>query len=291
MHSLQGFACTANHSALLGGVAAKTAAACCAACSLDEQCGAWTFRDGPPGSCLLATEASAPAARAGMSCGSTAPFPKSGGCLYRDFWDSEAGGPATGPRYYPQYSTYAFAAQAVELIANHSTAAATTTDGDAVLLPPLFLYLPFQAAHSPREAPDELQQRYRSFDACQKFRTGPKHPGGGRDYRASSGGPCAYCACERMVVSAQVSGLDDAIHSITTALKARGMWDETVLVFSGDNGGPQMLSHYNAGLRGGKWTFFEGGIRPAAFVASPLLPPSARGRWYNGSVHLVDWLP
>jgi hypothetical protein len=50
-----------------------------------------------------------------------------------------------------------------------------------------------------------------------------------------------------------------------------------------------MLGHWNAGLRGGKWTFFEGGIRPAAFVASPRLPPSARGQWWNGTIHLVDW--
>ena len=95
-------------------------------------------------------------------------------------------------------------------------------------------YLPFQAAHSPREAPDELQRRYGSFDACQAYRKGPLHPGGGRDYVADGGTSCAYCACERLVVSATISGLDDAIGNITTALKAQGMWENTVLVFSGD---------------------------------------------------------
>lgn len=136
-----------------------------------------------------------------------------------------------------------------------------------------------------------LQRRYSSFDACQAYRKGPLHPGGGHDYVAGGGQHCAYCACERLVVSATVSGLDDAINNITQQLKASGMWATTVFVFSGDNGGPQMLSHWNAGLRGGKWTFFEGGIRPAAFIASPLLPPDVRGSWYNGTMHLVDWAP
>ena len=80
-----------------------------------------------------------------------------------------------------------------------------------------------------------------------------------------------------------VTAMDDVISNITTALEQRGMWQNTVLVFCGDNGGPEMLSHWNAGMRGGKWTFFEGGIRPAAFVASPRLPSSARGQWWNGT--------
>jgi hypothetical protein len=94
-----------------------------------------------------------------------------------------------------------------------------------------------------------------------------------------------------MVVSAMVSALDDAVGAIVSALKSKDMWQNTVLVFSGDNGGPQILGHWNAGLRGGKWTFFEGGIRPAAFVASPLLPEGIRrGKaWHNGTIHLVDW--
>mgnify|MGYP006888796946 CR=1 FL=1 len=36
-----------------------------------------------------------------------------------------------------------------------------------------------------------------------------------------------------------------------------------MLVFSGDNGGPEIEGHWNGGLRGGKWPWFEGGVRPA----------------------------
>jgi hypothetical protein len=41
--------------------------------------------------------------------------------------------------------------------------------------------------------------------------------------------------------------------------------------------------------RGRNW--WEGGIRPAAFVHSPLLPAPAVGRWYYGIIHETDWSP
>ena len=37
--------------------------------------------------------------------------------------------------------------------------------------------------------------------------------------------------------------------------------------------------------------WWEGGIRPAAFVHSPLLPAPAVGRWYYGIIHETDWSP
>lgn len=92
-------------------------------------------------------------------------------------------------------------------------------------------------------------------------------------------------------MSAMVSAMDDAIGNLTVALRDKGIWNRTVFVFSGDNGGPQQLAHWNAGLRGGKWTHFEGGVRPAAFVYSQLLPPNIRGTWHNATMHLVDWVP
>ena len=107
MHSKEGFACTANHSAILGWAKnVSSPAACCAACSSDGRCGAWTFRSAAPTSCLLASQATPPKPVAGLSCGSAAPFPTDdgGSCEYRDFWDSTKGGPATDPSYFPQYT-------------------------------------------------------------------------------------------------------------------------------------------------------------------------------------------
>ena len=61
--------------------------------------------------------------------------------------------------------------------------------------------------------------------------------------------------------SSAVSALDEAVLNLTTALKARGIWDNSVFVFQGDNGGPTFEGHSNTPLRGGKLNFFEGGVR------------------------------
>ena len=45
----------------------------------------------------------------------------------------------------------------------------------------------------------------------------------------------------------------------------------------------------NIPLRGAKETLYEGGIRAASFVLSPLL--KKRGYSYKGFLHLVDWSP
>jgi hypothetical protein len=48
----------------------------------------------------------------------------------------------------------------------------------------------------------------------------------------------------------------------------------------------------NYPLWGLKLTSYEGGVRPAAFVHSPLLSSSPYiGTWYEGIVHQTDWLP
>ena len=54
---------------------------------------------------------------------------------------------------------------------------------------------------------------------------------------------------------------------------------------------PFFTGHSNTPLRGGKLNWWEGGIRPAAFVWSPLLPKSAAGKTFAGIVHATDWLP
>ena len=66
-------------------------------------------------------------------------------------------------------------------------------------------------------------------------------------YRVSG----SNCYCNRLMVKAQVSALDEALGNVTAALRTAGMWDNTVLVFMGDNGGPTFEGHSNYPLRGG----------------------------------------
>ena len=82
--------------------------------------------------------------------------------------------------------------------------------------------------------------------------------------------------------------LDSGIETVITSLKKNNMWDNTVLIFVSDNGGP--LDHCtNMPLRGGKHTFFEGGVRVMSFVSGPLIPERRRGTRWTGMAASADW--
>ena len=81
--------------------------------------------------------------------------------------------------------------------------------------------------------------------------------------------------------------LDYGVSNVTGALAANGYWNNTVVIFVSDNGGP--LDHTtNYPLRGGKHTFWEGGVRVVGFVSGPaftvLLSPIRKGSTYTGKI-------
>ena len=92
---------------------------------------------------------------------------------------------------------------------------------------------------------------------------------------------------------------DSMLANITGAVKSKGMWDNTLLIFSSDNGGPTYWSetpgfNHGAGannwpLRGSKADAFEGGIRVAAFVSGGIIPTHVRGTRLEAVTHLADW--
>ena len=55
-----------------------------------------------------------------------------------------------------------------------------------------------------------------------------------------------------------------------------------------DNGGPGQDAN-NLPLRGCKFSVFEGGVRGAAMIHSPLLPSATRGTVSDCLIHLTDW--
>jgi len=92
------------------------------------------------------------------------------------------------------------------------------------------------------------------------------------------------------VAGAMLTELDEGVGRVVKALRDAGLYDNSVITFACDNGGP--LDHSaNAPLRGGKHTLWDGGLRASAWVHSPLLPASARGVQYDGLMHASDWLP
>lgn len=90
--------------------------------------------------------------------------------------------------------------------------------------------------------------------------------------------------------SAATKELDYLVGNITNALRAKGVtfWDNTLIVFTSDNGGP--LEHStNFPLRGGKHSFWDGGVRVLAGLGGGLLPPARRGKTWSGLAHTADW--
>jgi arylsulfatase A-like enzyme len=76
---------------------------------------------------------------------------------------------------------------------------------------------------------------------------------------------------KRRTYLAMASAIDEVVQNVTTALKAKKLWDTTLLVFSSDNGAPGSGSNYP--LRGYKLSNFEGGTR-------------VPGKWAGAKAHL-----
>lgn len=87
--------------------------------------------------------------------------------------------------------------------------------------------------------------------------------------------------------------LDISVGSIVHSLGRRNMLNDSIIVFTTDNGGPAEGFNLNAAsnwpLRGVKNTLWEGGVRGAAFLFSPKL--SKINRVSTQNMHIVDWLP
>jgi arylsulfatase A-like enzyme len=82
---------------------------------------------------------------------------------------------------------------------------------------------------------------------------------------------------------------DRAAGDIVDALRRQGMWANTLMLWSSDNGG---VLHFdpdsNKPFRGAKGSMYEGGVRVAAFLAGGAVPVTAP-RTYDGMVHVGDW--
>lgn len=137
--------------------------------------------------------------------------------------------------------------------------------------PPLFLYLALQAVHLSLEAPAQFTAHYA---------------------RGAYPGPAAA----RRVYNAMHTAADEALRNVSAELRAAGMWANTVLVLTTDNGGTfehgaPVPGSSNFPLRGHKYSYFDGGVRGTALVASPLLPRAARGTRCAAPLHIADWYP
>ena len=152
------------------------------------------------------------------------------------------------------YTAFAWNNEATKIIRGHA--------GDSK---PWFMYLALQCAHAPTD-PDVFAGLYSSDQHSEDY----------IDYNG------------------MISAVDSTVGNVTSALKATNQWDNTLLVFTSDNGGPSGRSVSGASannwpLRGGKHTAWEGGHRVLAFVTGGLVPTAMRGKKLEGYVHAADW--
>lgn len=93
----------------------------------------------------------------------------------------------------------------------------------------------------------------------------------------------------RSVYAEMVTHLDAGIGSVISALESQGILDNTIVVFSSDNGGAGSFGADNGELRQGKGSAFEGGIRVPGIVWWP--GRIEGGRIMEQPLVVFDWLP
>lgn len=155
-----------------------------------------------------------------------------------------------------QYLTDVFSEQAVHYIREHRER-------------PFFLHLAYNCPHYPLMAPEAYVDKYRSTGKFTK---------------------------EVAAIYGMIECMDAGIQKVLNALEEEGLYQDTILIFTSDNGpdlgaesGNSALMRYNCGLRGSKMRVYEGGIKVPAVVVY-------KGRIAEKSstaevVHGIDWLP
>jgi arylsulfatase A-like enzyme len=120
----------------------------------------------------------------------------------------------------PEYLTDAFGREAVAFIEKHQAE-------------PFFLYLPFNAVHSPLQAIQQYLDRF------------PNIPD-----------------TKRQTFAAMTAAMDDAVGRVLAKLREHNLEEDTLIFFLSDNGGPTpQTTSGNLPLRGYKGQVFEGGFR------------------------------
>ena len=134
---------------------------------------------------------------------------------------------------------------------------------------PFFLYMAYHSVHTPIEGKPEVTERYRN-----KIRPGLRH--------------------KNAHYAAMVHSLDQGVGRILEKLDELGVADNTVVVFTSDNGGyintfeGQAVTD-NHPLRSGKGSLYEGGVRVPAMVKWPGV--TRAGRVSDEPVITTDYYP
>lgn len=148
----------------------------------------------------------------------------------------------------PEYLTDAFTREALSFMDKHQKQ-------------PFFLYLAYNAVHSPMQASPKYLERFSNISDPQ-----------------------------RRVFAAMLADLDDSVGAVLTKLQKLKLDRDTIVIFLSDNGGPtQELTSSNKPLRGGKGQLWEGGIRVPFIIRWKAKLPA--GTIYDQPVISLDIVP
>ena len=126
---------------------------------------------------------------------------------------------------------------------------------------PFFLYMAHYAVHTPIEAKAERIAKYKARKSA-----GQNNP----------------------TYAAMIESMDDAVGQIMSTLDELNLSDNTVVIFTSDNGGLSRVTN-NAPLRAGKGYPYEGGIRVPVIIRWPGVIRA--GTVSDESVTSVDYFP
>jgi arylsulfatase A-like enzyme len=119
---------------------------------------------------------------------------------------------------------------------------------------PFFVYLPLNAPHGPLFVPKKYRESVR------------------KSLQAAAGN-IPKLAPERRasLVSflAMIANIDDNVGKLLQSLDERELAENTIVIFLTDNGSTMGPAYFNAGMRGGKTTLWEGGHRVPCFIRWP----------------------
>ena len=116
--------------------------------------------------------------------------------------------------------------------------------------------------HAPKQVTSEFLAPY-PLDDKRLCRSTPE----ACDERGWSDCGCAnMCSCNRRLIKGMVTAVDGMLTNLTDAMQAKGMWDNTLVFFLGDNGAPNSEGGSNGEHKGMKFNHWEGGHRVASFI-------------------------
>lgn len=147
-----------------------------------------------------------------------------------------------------------------------------------------FAFLSFYAVHGPIETTKDKWKKYR--DKAHEMGVAE------RGYKMERVLPIRQVQDNPPIYAGLVESMDDAVGVVLESLKANGVDDNTIVVFTSDNGGVasgDAFSTSNLPLRGGKGYQWEGGIREPYFIKVPWL--DQKGKHIDYPVTGADFYP